>query len=792
MLHSFALRRLSFASLLLAAAASAFSTLWTQIPLDKQVGQDVLPALEYLDEALAYRLDLGEMQGLLAQSPMEGQMFPPPAVMRIPVPDGSIQRFKVIESPILAPEIASQVPIKTYIVQGIDDKYARGRIDFGDYGFHGLIFSPHGDYIIDPIRRSDTRDYVIYYRRNSYYPRWNFRCLTPPGRWTAEEGELGIETTGPTLKTYRLALKATVEYSTYFGSVAAANAAATTSINRVTGVYENDVAIRLNIVNLVCYPPGGTDPYSNNNGSAMLGQNQTTCDADPGNANYDIGHVFSTGGGGVAGLNVVGITGQKAKGVTGSPAPVGDAFDIDYVAHEMGHQFGGRHSFNGTTSNCGGGNRDGTSAYEPGSGSTIMAYAGICGAENLQNNSDAYFHTASIDQIVSWRNNASSGGTSTNTGNGAPTVDAGPNYSIPQSTPFVLTATASDPNNDPLTYCWEQFNLGTASPTSDDTTRPLFRSWLPSTSNKRFVPRLADVLNNTNNWFEKLPAVNRSMTWRCTVRDNRALAGGVETDSMTITVTGAALTVTSPNTNVQWVAGSTQTVTWNVGGSAALSPNVNILLSTNGGTSYGTGTATVLAANVPNDGSEVITLPITTTTQARIFVEAATSIFYDVSNVNFQIVRPVISGTVILGDYVGNNSARSMTFEVRPAGSTDPVQTKVLNLNANGTYSFDFTGQTTGTYDITMKGANWLRKRRANVNITATGASSINFISVVNGDSDGDNEVTLVDFGRVSSAFGRALGDTGFDASADLNGDDEVNLFDVGIVSANFGMAGDD
>ncbi|HRJ96616.1 MAG TPA: M12 family metallo-peptidase [Fimbriimonadaceae bacterium] len=772
-----------------ATAALAQST-WQPITIKPPTTADAYPALPYLSGYAAFRLDKARLAATLASAPREGLPLTIPAILELPTPDGGTQRFEVVESPILSPELAARIPIRTYFVQGIDDPLATGRIDFGTYGFHGSVHSSSGDFIIDPVRRGDTTRYLAFYRRDNRSPRSDFFCATASQPMPTPGDGPGIQTTGPTLKTYRLALNTTLEYTGYFGGVTQAEAAATTSVNRVNGVYEKDVAVRMNITYLKCWPTGSADPFSNGNGGAMLSQNQSNLDSTVGNANYDIGHVFSTGGGGVAGLAVVGITGQKAYGVTGLPSPVGDPFDIDYVAHEMGHQYGGRHSFNGTTSACGGGNRDATSAYEPGSGSTIMGYAGICGAENLQNNSDAYFHTRSIDEIVNWRNNAASGGTSSNTGNGAPTVNAGADYTIPQSTPFRLRATASDPNGHPLTYCWEQFNLGTASPTTNNTTRPLFRSFTPVTSNQRIFPRLPDILSGAATPWEILPNVNRSMTFRCTVRDNRAGGGGVEQDSAVITVSGAAMVVTSPNTNVEWFANSTRTVTWTVGG-GSVSPNVNILLSTNGGTSYGTDTATVLAANVPNDGSHDVVLPNIATTTARIFVESANGVFFDVSNVNFRITQATISGNVSLGDFTGNVTIRPVTFELRAVGSTTPIQTVTLNLASNGNYSFVAGIPSTGVYDLTAKGLNWLRKKRASVTITSSGATGQNF-ALINGDVNGDNSVDVGDFSVLSSAFGRSLGEGGFVLGADLDGDDTIDIGDYSILSSKFGLNGDD
>jgi hypothetical protein len=321
---------------------------------------------------------------------------------------------------------------------------------------------------------------------------------------------------GSQLRTYRLAVSATGEYTQFFGGVANASAQIMTTVNRVTGIYERDLAISLMLTSINIYANPATDPFTGNNVGAMLGENQTDLDANVGDANYDFGHIFSQGGsGGVANQGVC-VTGNKARGATSLANPAGDVFDVDFVAHEMGHQLSGSHTWNGTSGSCSAGQFQAASAYEPASGSTIMAYAGICPGQNVQANSDDYFHTRSFDQITSYRDGTGACGAQTATGNNPPTVEAGDNCTIPTSTPFRLTAMGDDVDGDPLTFNWEQFDLGTrdGNPQSTFTTGPLFRSRDSTSDPSRTFPRFVDILSGAATPYEVLPSVNRTRSRR--------------------------------------------------------------------------------------------------------------------------------------------------------------------------------------------------------------------------------------------------------------------------------------
>jgi hypothetical protein len=627
--------------------------------------------------------DLAGFENIAKSAPLErtpeARRYSP--VITLPMPDGSFQRFALQESPIVSPELAAKLPgVHTYRANGIDVPTAMARLDVTPDGFHGFILSPNGNVLIDPYRKGDREHYISYWRRDYELPagRTPFVCKVEPepasaripGAVVTDAARVPVEphvSSGPTLRTYRLALAATGEYTIFHGgTVPAAQAAMVTTMNRVNGVYEQEVGVRMTMVDntSIVFVNPATDPYDNDSGD--LGVNQTTINANIGTANYDIGHLFGTGGGGVANLRVP-CGSSKARGLTGSDSPVDDAFDIDYVAHEMGHQFGGNHTFNGTTSNCGGGNRNSSTAYEPGSGSTIMAYAGICGAEDLQPHSDAYFHGKSFDEIVAFiTGTGNSCAVSTLTGNLAPSVTGFSTFTIPASTPFYITGSATDPDLDDLTYDWEQFNLGTAAPpNTDNGSRPIFRSFNPTTSPSRTFPKLSDLLNNVSTIGESMPTTSRTLTFRLTARDNR---GGVNSATSSVVVSNAAgpFVVTSPNTAVTW-SSAAQTVTWNVAGTTAAPvscANVMIQLSTDGGTTF----PTTLVASTPNDGTESVTLPAVATSTARVRVECATAPFFDISNANFTIVPAL---TVVAT--ASSSTSVALTWNAIPAAASYEV-----------------------------------------------------------------------------------------------------------------------
>jgi hypothetical protein len=327
-----------------------------------------------------------------------------------------------------------------------------------------------GDIYIDPYAKNNTSDYIIY-KKGDLIDKTPRICETKDEDLSAEKKSAQKTVTpgvGTQIRIFRLAIACTGEYAKAATGLATPTVAQTlsaivTTVNRVNGVYEQEVASRLILVDneaSIVFTDPNADPFNgNNSANTLIGESQTQIDNIIGTANYDIGHTFSTGGGGLAGLGVICSNSQKARGITGSPNPVGDPYDIDYVAHEVGHQFGGPHTFNAITGNCSG-NRSAANAVEPGSGITIMAYAGIClTVNNLANNSIPIFHTKSFQSITT-KVQSTSCQVTTPVFNNIPVVNAGSDYTIPKGTPFKLTGSATDADNDPLTFCWEQNDAG--------------------------------------------------------------------------------------------------------------------------------------------------------------------------------------------------------------------------------------------------------------------------------------------------------------------------------------------
>ncbi len=627
------------------------------------------------------RLNRDALAQLLGQTPME---FTEAArqsqvEMTLPMPDGGLARFRIEESPVMEPGLAAQAPeLKTYRGGGIDDPTATLRFGVTPAGFHAIILSAKDSVYVDPYAQGDTDHYISYYKRDYRRDKPLPSCLVKdsksPDNTTNIQTEKTPEQNAPeqivTRRTYKLALAVTGEYSLIFAPPFLPDAVRKSmvlsqmvvSVNRVNAIYEREVAVHLNLIDtqfdLIHLDPT-SDGYTNGNASAMMSENAAKLGCDN---YYDLGHVVGTTGSSGNGVVVEAGTlcetivinpqgtcvAYKAMAATNYVFPVGDAFDVDYFAHELGHQFGADHTFNGTTGGCGAsGQRTSGAAYEPGSGTTIMAYAGTCGGQNVQPNSNDYFHAKTIQQINSFINR-NCGGSTPSTNNSPVVSPKDPSYTIPHSTPFTLEGLAFDPDGDFVTYCWEEYDLGPSSTVGTDhdrdgADRPIFRSYPPSDESSRTFPRLDHILKNDppDVTFEALPFFNfRTMTFRLTGRDNR---GGTGTATTTVNVIGdrGPFRVTSPNTAETWAGGSIKRITWDVAGTN-LSPigagSVKISLMTYDGVNIpSTVVTTTLLSGTVNNGNADILVPNIATQHARVKVEALANIFFDVSDADFSI-----------------------------------------------------------------------------------------------------------------------------------------------------------
>ena len=565
-------------------------------------------------------------------------------IVLLPTADGGLGRFAVEPVSIMEAGLAARFPrIRTYRGVGLDDPAAIARLDLTPLGFHAMVLSPAGTVLVEPDEASPReRSKVVLPHRVGVRPPW--QCSTPPRESNNSAQSPAIRPTraiaGDQIRTYRIAIAATGEYTDFHGgTVESGLAEVVTVLNRIVGILERDVAIRLVLVDgndQLIYTDPETDPYNNDDPSQMTGQNQTNLDNVIGSQNYDIGHVFGTYPQG-RGEGTACVAGRKAMGYSGLPRPTTEFFAIQLVAHEIGHQFHANHTYNATTRSCERW-RHALTAWEPGSGSTIMSYAGICAEENVARRGDDYFHTGSLDEILAYVSLGAGAdcGEVAASGNRPPTADAGRRYKIPAETPFVLVGSGGDPDGDALTYVWEQFDLGPPSPPmADDGMRPLFRSYPPVAEPIRVIPRVKDLRRGRVTIKEVLPTTTRKLTFRLTVRDGR---GGVARDTVKHRVTNRAgpFRVLEPRRGDLWTTGGQQVVRWKVAGTARRPircRRVDLWLSSDGGRSF----PVLLMAGAPNDGLESVTVPAVPTGKARIKVSCSSNIFFAISGGNFRI-----------------------------------------------------------------------------------------------------------------------------------------------------------
>ncbi len=774
-------KQLTLIGMLLISGISFAQTdrLWSEG--SRKTSSEIFENKTSISNPKVYNLDINGLKNMLAKAPKRlaaGEKSE--LIISFPNSEGRMESFKVRENSNFAPELAAKYPdIKSYVGQGLDNPNSTVYFSVSPLGLSSMeIYGDKSAVFIEPYTK-DLSSYVVYRKSDKKDDLNKFECTV------VDAAQKGVSNSAlaarpnaddAKLRTFRLALSCTGEYTTYFGGTKAqALAAMNTTMTRVNGVFEKDFAARMVLIannDAVIYTNASTDPYSAASGmSSWNSQLQSTLTSVIGEANYDIGHLFgASGGGGNAGcIGCICTNGSKGSGYT-SPAdaiPSGDNFDIDYVAHEMGHQFGGNHTF--SMSNEGTGVN-----MEPGSGSTIMGYAGIT-SQDIQPHSDAFFHAVSIQQIT---NNikAKTCSVNTNTGNSIPTASAGLDYTIPKGTPFVLTGTGTDADGDSLTYIWEQMDNASSSQTgassaasATKTSGPNFRSWTPTTAPVRYFPRMASVLTGATTTagseitVEALSSVARTLNFRFTVRDNKAGGSGNNSDDAVITVNGTAgpFNITSQNSATTYAGGSSQTITWNVAGTTANgvnAANVDILWSTDSGNTW-----TTLLAGTPNDGSQAVTIPNSTTTTGRIMVKGSNHIFFDVNNANISVNAG--SGTpdtvAPTAPTLAASGTTATTTNLSWSGATDNVAVtgydvyqgaSLIGSTASATYTVTgLTPSTTYSFSVKAKDAAGNASVSSNtVSVTTLSGGTVTYCSS-SASNTADERIGNVTFGSINN-----------------------------------------
>lgn len=594
-------------------------------------------------------------------------------VISLPLPNGEFVPFRLTPNAVLHPDLAAKYKqLLTFSGVDLHNPQHKGQFDLTEQGFHAMFNFQGKNVMIDPLFKDKTDQYASYYQHNALP--LDRGILRMPPRKTPTDTPVQAEQYKASQKAksisqrkrYRIAISAAGEYTAFHGGTkAGALSALTTLVSRINQVYLRDMNIEFQLVannDAIIFTDATTDPF-NNDSDNDIDKNQQVIDDTIGFANYDIGHVVNTAGGGLASFGVV-CTTAKAQGVTGANQPTGDFFHIDFVAHEIGHQFQADHTFSSNKDSCNG-NGDRNSAYEPGSGTTIMSYAGLCGSDDLQGRVDDNFHIRSLDQMTNYIN----AGDGKNCGevliqtNTNPIVNAGADYTIPVNTPFTLKGSATDNENDTLSYSWEQYDLAD---TNNSLKGPLFRVNTPVSKAERTFPALSNILDGTRPLGNRLPEQARQMNFRLVVRDGR---GGVNDDAMRLNVVGSeGFSVAEPTSNTHWT--STQNVIkWNTVGTekAPVScSKVDILLSTDAGQSFNQS----LANQVANDGQQAVNAPFVNSDKARIKVQCSDSIFFAISQGDFNIrrgdIKPIFTGQrtlTIAEDTTLTLSASDFTFE---------------------------------------------------------------------------------------------------------------------------------
>lgn len=638
--------------------------LWSTARIDPS-DLEVQQGFELKKNYRAFELEFGDFKSkLFAKERVSDGNQQSEIKVSFPMANGELVSFLLHDNSVMHPNLAKKFPNnRSFSGSAVNDPSLKINLSVNILGLHAMIIDrTRKVQYIDPLKvkgQGVNRVYQVYKREDIKAEKQGISCQVEAVEIVLNKQGTVLKSFDKKLRTYRLAMAVTGEYSQYHLEANDAldknreeqkeiiMATIETAITRINYLYEKDLAVHLELVEnndtLIFF--NDNNPYTEYDISNMLNQNQAICDRLIGTDNYDIGHVMGTMGIG-QGIPAVCNRSTKAQGASGGgDHPTEDSFYFDMVAHEIGHQFGANHSFNGNSGGCEG-RRNNATAMEPGSGTTIMGYAGSCEEyQNVQLRSDLYFHTVSIEEI--WTHISGAGQicakTTPLTDNlHSPTADAGADFTIPKGTPFKLVGGGKDADGDPLTYCWEQIDneIGRVPPTEKDKIGTLYRSYPPVESNTRYLPALKELRNgNISTKWEVTPAVGRELNFSLTVRDNNDEAGQVAIDHLKVNVSDVAgpFLVTSQNTaGLVLEQNSDQLVRWDVAGTTTNgvdASKVNILLSTDGGLNFDT----LLKSDTDNDGSETVRIPFYTAGSCYIMVEAVDNYFFALNQQPFSI-----------------------------------------------------------------------------------------------------------------------------------------------------------
>jgi len=613
--------------------------------------------------------------------------------IELPLPVSGATRFTLEDSGVLPPGLAARFPgLRSMIGRDAEGRTARIDIDAAG-AVHARVTDRAGDWIVQPetpvkrapgARSRHSPAIHVVFRRADAPAGPALRETTPHGGGlpTAAPGTRAGKArtgSGQLLRTFRIAMSASSDYVAKMGGTVEDGLAGVAKVvNRLNAIYENDLGVHFQLAennDRLIFADKDTDPFKGlGDDDQLVLRNAAVAAQTLGRENYDVGHLVHAVASGTAGLaGRIGNTclnatrtidvrpgtkvtdqdyeddgADKAAGMTGSADPFGDTFHVDYVAHELGHQFGGQHTFN--IADPGSDQREPDAAVEPGGGSTIMGYAGITSA-NLQTRSDDYFHGRSIGEIRAWLD--SEGGSCAATRVNpirTPMVDTSyPSYvAVPARTPFELAGALSYVHAGATpTYTFEQIDRGRAQTTAELTDTgngPLFRSRRPTASGSQTFPATGVLLGKEPiGRGDTFPMRDRTLNFRLTARDNLDQLAHVVSRDITVDVvdTGAAFEVVAPRKSATLSRGKTIAVKWRVAGTdkPPLScTSVDVRLSVDGGESW---LEENLLTRVRNNGTARFTIPgtVAPTMRGRLSVACSdtSTPFFALSPGDFRI-----------------------------------------------------------------------------------------------------------------------------------------------------------